>query len=155
VNVIIVRPFNHAGPRQNSSFVVSDFAKQFAEIALKRREPTIRVGNLDVGRDFTDVRDVVRAYWLLFERRSHEYVFNVGSNQPMGIREIVLQFKRISGIEARIEQETQRVRSYDVPTIVASYQRLNNATGWSPQIPFEQTLRDTYSYWLNTLKSAS
>ncbi len=154
VDVVIVRPFNHAGPRQNPAFVVSDFARQVALIALHQQEPVIHVGNVDVQRDFTDVRDVVRAYWMLFERQTDEIVFNVASNRPVQIREILTQLAAISGLDVEIRQEPDRVRAYDAPAISASYERLNKATGWVPSIPFRKTLEDVYSYWLEALRVA-
>lgn len=151
VDVVIARPFNHAGPRQNPAFVVSDFARQVALIALHLQEPVIHVGNVEVQRDFTDVRDVVRAYWALFERQSNEIVFNVASNRPVQIREILTQLVAISGLDVQIHQEQDRLRTYDAPAIRASYERLNKATGWAPTIPLRKTLEDVYAYWLETL----
>ncbi len=153
VNVIIARPFNHAGPRQSPSFVVSDFGKQFAEIAAGIRKPVIRAGNISVMRDFTDARDVVRAYWKLFERTSDDFVFNVASGRGVEIREIILMLQEISGVTVTIAQDEARLRTYDVPKVVASYERLQNATGWTPQIPFRQTLQDVYDYWARELRS--
>ncbi len=154
IDVVIVRPFNHAGPRQNPAFVVSDFARQVALIALRQQEPVIHVGNVDVQRDFTDVRDVVRAYWMLFERQTDEIVFNVASNRPVHIRDILTQLAAISGLDVEVRQEPDRVRAYDAPAISASYERLNKATGWVPSIPFRKTLEDVYSYWLEALRAA-
>ncbi|MER3525054.1 MAG: GDP-mannose 4,6-dehydratase [Ignavibacteria bacterium] len=153
VDVVIVRPFNHAGPRQNPSFVVSDFARQFARIRLGMQEPVIHVGNIDVQRDFTDVRDVVRAYWSLFNRRSDEFVFNVASNRAVPIRSILTTLEEHTGLHVQIRQERERIRPYDIPVIVASYDRLHRATGWEPAIPLEQTLRDVYDYWLAGLRA--
>ena len=151
LDAIIVRPFNHAGPRQSPSFVVSDFARQFAEIKLGKQAPVIHVGNTSVRRDFTDVRDVVRSYWQLFGRQTQDFIFNVATNRGVEIQHILSLLSEISGIAPTIVSETQRIRSYDVPLIVASYDRLHKATGWAPQIPFRQTLQDTYQYWLDTL----
>lgn len=151
VDVVIVRPFNHAGPRQNPSFVVSDFARQFARIRLGMQEPVIHAGNIDVQRDFTDVRDVVRAYWLLFDRRTDALVFNVASNRAVSIRSILTSLEEYTGLHVQIRQEANRIRPYDIPVIVASYDRLHAATGWQPAIPFQQTLKDVYNYWLAQL----
>ena len=148
VNVIIVRPFNHAGPGQSPSFVVSDFARQFAEIASGRQKPVIHVGNISVRRDFTDVRDVVKAYWLLMERESDEIIFNVASGRAVEIKQLLELLKDVSGLEVEIVQEQQRIRGYDVPVVVASYDRLQQATGWTPEIPLRKTLHDVYTYWL-------
>jgi GDP-4-dehydro-6-deoxy-D-mannose reductase len=152
VDVVIVRPFNHAGPRQSPSFVVSDFAKQFAEIALGRREPMLHVGNTSITRDFTDVRDVVRAYWNLFERKTGDSIFNVASGRGMKIHDIRLTLQEISGINVSVRQQHERMRAYDVPVITASYDRLHKATGWTPSITFRQTVEDTYNYWLDALR---
>ncbi len=149
VNVVIVRPFNHVGPRQSPSFVISDFAKQFAEIASGRRKPAIHVGNVSVRRDFTDVRDVVKAYWLLLERRSDEFIFNVASARAVEIRQLLEILKEVSGLDVKIVQDQERIRSYDIPVVVASYDRLQKATGWTPNIPLHQTLDDVYKYWLS------
>lgn len=155
VNVIVVRPFNHAGPRQSPVFVCSDFGRQFAEIALGKRAPQMSVGNIDAQRDFTDVRDVVRAYWLLFERRTDDVVFNVCSGKSRVIREIIFNFEQIIDRKVEVVSEEKRIRSYDVPVVVGSYDRLRRATGWVPEIPFEQTLRDVFTYWKQRVAAGS
>jgi GDP-4-dehydro-6-deoxy-D-mannose reductase len=147
VDVTIVRPFNHVGPRQSPVFVCSEFGKQFAEIATGMRPPVIRAGNLEARRDFTDVRDVVRAYWLLFDRRSSDIVFNVCSGRAVQIVEILSLFKEISGLNVEVVAAQERLRSYDVPLVVGNYERLHRATGWTPTIPLRQTLADVFSYW--------
>lgn len=154
VDVTIVRPFNHAGPRQNPAFVVSDFAKQFASIVLGHQEPVVHVGNISIKRDFTDVRDVVRAYWGLFSRVSDDIVFNVASCKGVEIRQIIETLQDISGVDVRVVQDRERYRPYDLSLVVASYARLENATGWTPQIPFRQTLHDAYAYWLEEIRTA-
>jgi GDP-4-dehydro-6-deoxy-D-mannose reductase len=154
VDVIIVRPFNHAGPRQNPAFVISDFAKQFAEIALGKRDPTLYVGNVSVRRDFTDVRDVVRAYWSLFDRTADEFIFNVCSGQAVEIKTILDTLQELSGLNVTIVQEAGRLRPYDIPVVVASCERLRQATGWTPTLQLRQTVSDVYAYWLETLRSA-
>jgi GDP-4-dehydro-6-deoxy-D-mannose reductase len=148
VNVTVARPFNHFGPRQSPVFVCSDFGRQFAEIAAGKRLPEIHVGNIETRRDFTDVRDVVRAYWALFERASTEAVFNVCSGKGIRIRDILSMFEEISGRKVAIVSESGRVRPYDVPIVVGSFERLRAATGWGPRIPMMQTLRDVFEYWM-------
>jgi GDP-4-dehydro-6-deoxy-D-mannose reductase len=147
VDVIVVRPFNHAGPRQSPIFVCSDFGKQLAEIALGKRAPTMKVGNIDTKRDFTDVRDVVRAYWSLFDRNSDNDVFNVCSGRAIAIREILDMLRDIAGVSVDVVREQHRVRPYDVPMVVGSYDRLKRATGWSPSIPIRKTLEDVFEDW--------
>lgn len=153
VNVVIVRPFNHAGPRQSPSFVISNFAKQFAEIASGKRKPAIHVGNVSVRRDFTDVRDVVKAYWLLLGRTSDEFIFNVASARAVEIKQLLELLKEISGLQVEIVQDQDRIRTYDIPIVVASYDRLQKATGWTPKIPLRQTLQDVYTYWLSAIST--
>lgn len=146
LHVIVARPFNHAGPRQSPIFVCSDFARQIAEVAVGKREPKIQVGRIDTQRDFTDVRDVVRAYWLLLERTVGG-VYNVCAGRPVAIREILDTLARLAGIRIDCVTEESRLRSYDIPTVYGSNEKLRQATGWNAEIPLEQTLRDTYEYW--------
>ena len=153
VDVVVVRPFNHAGPRQSPSFVVADFARQFAEIAVGIRPPVLHVGNISVRRDFTDVRDVVKAYWKLFGRKSDQTIFNVCSGHAVEIREVLTMLQETSGLQVEIVQEQKRVRSYDIAVVAASNDRLCTAAGWEPTIPLKQTVVDTYSYWLAELRA--
>lgn len=145
--VVVVRPFNHAGPRQSPLFVCSDFGKQFAEIANRKRPPQLHAGNLRAQRDFTDVRDVVKAYALLLEKNPSDFVFNVCSGTPLTIDDLLSMFQDITGLSVSIVSEEQRMRSYDVPRVTASLDRLKKATGWTPSIPIRQTLRDVFEYW--------
>jgi GDP-4-dehydro-6-deoxy-D-mannose reductase len=145
--VVVVRPFNHAGTRQNPVFVCSDFGKQFAEIVGGKRPPEIHVGNIHAQRDFTDVRDVVKAYWLLLERNTPDVVYNVCSGQPLSIEMLLSLFQEIAGVSVSVVPEQQRMRSYDVPVVRGSYDRLKKATGWMPSIPIRQTLHDVFAYW--------
>ncbi len=149
LDIIVARPFNHAGPRQSPVFVTSDFGRQFARIASKKTPASIVVGNLEAARDFTDVRDVVRAYWMLFEGNRRDPVFNVCSGRPTRILELVRMYEEISGVHVEIVTSTERLRKNDTPVIVGSFERLRLATGWLPSIPFKQTLSDVFSYWLN------
>lgn len=146
LSVIVVRPFNHVGPRQSPVFVCSDFARQVAAVAAGRRENTIRVGNIDAKRDFTDVRDVINAYWLLLEQ-SKSGVYNICSGKPIAVSEVLNALIRIAGVNVNIVPETDRLRSYDISVVYGSNEKLLNATGWTPAIPLEQTLRDVYEYW--------
>jgi GDP-4-dehydro-6-deoxy-D-mannose reductase len=147
MDIIVARPFNHAGSRQNPSFVCSEFACRFAEIASGASKPELHVGNLDARRDFTDVRDVVRAYWALFDRRSEEAVFNVCSGRAYRIGEVISLLEEIAGFNVEVISETEKTRSYDTLLFVGSNERLHRATGWSPSIAFRDTLRDVFSYW--------
>lgn len=146
LSVVVVRPFNHIGPRQSPVFVCSDFARQIAWVAAGKREGAIRVGNIQTKRDFTDVRDVVRAYWSLLNH-SKSGVYNVCSGRPVAVAEILNAFIRIANINVDILTEGDRLRSYDIPIVYGSNEKLHAATGWAPAIPLERTLRDVYEYW--------
>lgn len=155
VDVTIVRPFNHVGPRQSPVFVCSDFARQFAEISLGKRQPRMNVGNLDSRRDFTDVRDVVRAYWMLFGRRSQHRVFNVCSGSTASIREIVALLEEITGIRVELVVEESRRRPNEALLTVGSCDRLRKSTGWSTMFPLRQTLSDVFAYWKGGISGAA
>ncbi len=144
--VVVVRPFNHVGPRQSPVFVCSDFARQIAGVAAGKRERTIHVGNIQTKRDFTDVRDVVRAYWLLLDH-SKRGVYNVCSGRPVAVADILDAFIKIANIKVDIITEGNRLRTYDIPEVYGSNEKLHAATGWTPVIPLEQTLREVYEYW--------
>lgn len=147
VRVSVVRPFNHAGPRQSPVFVSSDFGRQFALIAAGESEPVLRVGNIDARRDFTDVRDVVRAYWAILTHPSVHTVFNLCSGHLVAIRDLIRVFQEVSGIQVTVQNEASRTRGGDAPMIAGSYARLHGATGWEPLIPLEKTLADVFAYW--------
>ncbi len=155
VDVIVVRPFNHAGPRQSPAFVCSDFGRQFAEFAQGRKKPELAVGNLDTRRDFTDVRDVVRAYWMLLERRVDDRIFNVCSGIPVRIHDIIDALADISGIRAEIRQDERRIRAHEAPLVLGSPARLQRATSWRPEFTLRQTLSDVFTYWTSELSHLS
>jgi GDP-4-dehydro-6-deoxy-D-mannose reductase len=147
LEVIVARPFNHAGPRQSPTFVCSEFGRRFAEFALQQKPPVLKVGDVESRRDFTDVRDVVRAYWMLFERSGEEHVFNVCSGMAHSIREVIAVYSEISGITPDVVIDAAKVRPYGSPVLVGSNQRLRRATGWIPEIPLRTTLQDVFRYW--------
>jgi GDP-4-dehydro-6-deoxy-D-mannose reductase len=145
--VVRTRGFNHTGPRRGEVFVTSSFAKQIAEIEKKKREPVIRVGNLDSQRDFSDVRDIVHAYWLSLEKGEPGEVYNIGSGFTRTMREVLDTLLSISRVDVRVEVDPKRLRPSDVPILLADASKFSRLTGWKPQIPFEQTLRDLLEYW--------
>jgi len=147
LDTIRVRPFNHIGPRQGLGFVVPDFASQIARIEAGRQPPLLRVGNLQARRDFTDVRDVVRAYHLLIEHGRSGEVYNVGSGQAHAIQEVVDFLLAHSRVPIQIEADPARMRPSDIPLVICDYRRLNACTGWTPTIPFEQSLSDVLEDW--------
>lgn len=147
LKVIRTRAFNHEGPRRTEVFVTSDFSKQVAEIEKGKKEPIIYVGNLEAVRDFTDVRDVVRAYWLATEKCKPGEVYNIGSGRGLKIQEVLDMLLQMSRIKITVKQDPKRLRPSDVPVLICDATKFRRATGWKPQIPFEKTLRDLLNYW--------
>jgi len=144
--VVVTRAFNHTGPRRGEVFATSTFAKQIAEIE-KGREPVIYVGNLDAERDFTDVRDMVRAYWLIANNGKWGSVYNACSGKAVGIGTMLDMLLDKSRMKIEIRQDESRMRPSDVPLLLGDCNKLKKATGWKPEIPFDQTLLDLLNYW--------
>ncbi len=145
--IIRIRPFNHVGPRQGTGFVLADFAKQIAEIEKGKQEPLIKVGNMEAKRDFTDVRDMVKAYPLVLEQGTPGEVYNAGSGNTHKIQEIMDLLISFSQVHITLESDPSKFRPIDVPEIVADNTKITELTGWKPEIPFEQTIKDTLDYW--------
>ncbi len=145
--VIRMRPFNHVGPGQSARFVLPAFASQVAEIESRQKDGHMRVGNLEPARDFTDVRDVVRAYHLALLRGTPGDVYNVASGTPRTIQSIVDQLLTLASVDIHIQIDPERYRPADVPVIYGSFEKLRQDTGWTPEIPFEQTVRDVLEEW--------
>lgn len=141
------RTFNHTGPRRGHVFVTSNFAKQVAEIEEGLREPVIHVGNLEAKRDFTDVRDAVRAYWLALEKGVPGEVYNVSSDRTIRIRDMLDMLLSMSKLKIRVEVDPARLRPSDVEILYGDSSKFRAQTGWAPTIPFEQTMRDLLNYW--------
>ncbi len=153
MEMMSVRAFNHIGPNQSPMFVVADFCKQAAEIEAGLREPVIYVGNLSARRDFTDVRDVVRAYSMLMEKGMPGETYNVGSGHAVEIQEILDKILALAKTEIRVEVDPQKFRPVDVPIVEADTRKLQACTGWERRIPLEQTLEETLDYWrANTVR---
>ena len=146
-DVVRTRGFNHTGPRRPAIFVCSDFAKQIVDIGRGVRESVIRVGNLDARRDFTDVRDIVRGYWLALEKGKSGEVYNLCSGTSYRIREVLDMLLSLAGVKADVRQEAARMRPSDVPHLEGANEKFRADTGWQPEIPFEQTLRDLLDFW--------
>jgi GDP-4-dehydro-6-deoxy-D-mannose reductase len=147
LEIIRTRGFNHTGPRRGEVFICSNFAKQIVEIEKKKREPNIYVGNLEAKRDFTDVRDMARAYWLSLEKGEAGEVYNLGTGKTYSIKEILDMLLSISGVDVKIEVDPDRLRPSDVPVLLSDSSKFRQLTGWEPQIPFDQSLRDLLEYW--------
>jgi len=146
-SVITVRPFNHAGPGQSENFVLSSIAKQFVDIETGRKSPALTLGNVHVRRDFTDVRDVVRAYWLLLSKNVGSGPYNVCSGSATSIAEIIEKFQQITGISVAIESSPARTRSGETEQIKGDPDKIFRATGWRAEIEMETTLHDLLEFW--------
>ena len=144
--IVRVRPFNHTGPGQSPRFVVPAFASQIARVEAGLQEP-LKVGNLDVSRDFTDVRDIVRAYHLAATQGKPGEVYNLASGKPRSVRGLLETLLSYARVEIKVERDPDRYRPVDVPVVYGSAEKFHRLTGWAPQIPFEQTLRDVLEYW--------
>ena len=147
IPVFIVRPFNHAGPRQSPAYVTSSFARQIAEIEAGRSAPVLRVGNLDARRDITDVRDTVRAYRLVVERGQPGRPYNVCSGKAYKVRDLLDALVGQSRASIDIEVDPARLRPIDNPVIAGDRSRIGAETGWMPEISIERTLDDLLNYW--------
>ena len=144
---IRTRGFNHTGPRRGEVFVTSNFASQLARIEAGLREPEIKVGNLDAVRDFTDVRDMVRAYWLAVTKATPGEVYNIASGSGITIRELLDRLIALCDVPVKVVTDPTRLRPSDVEILLGDNSKFCNETGWQPEIPFEQTLSDTLDYW--------
>jgi GDP-4-dehydro-6-deoxy-D-mannose reductase len=146
-HVVRTRAFNHTGPGQSDAYVVSSFARQIAEAEAKgRTEMELVTGNLKPRRDFTDVRDVVRAYWLALER-AEPGPYNVCRGSSSVIGDILAALSRESRVEIRQRTDPNLLREHEVMEIRGSHDKLTAATGWQPEIPLERTLADTLDWW--------
>jgi GDP-4-dehydro-6-deoxy-D-mannose reductase len=154
LHVVRVRPFNHIGPRQRVGFVAPDFASQIAAAELGLHPPTLEVGNLAARRDFSDVRDVVRAYVLLMTQGESGQVYNVGAGESHSVQELLDALLAMSRVSIEVRQDPNRMRPADVPDIVCDATRIQESTGWQPAISFEQSLQDILEYWRQEKEAA-
>lgn len=145
--IVMARPFNHIGPGQDPRFAVSDFARQITEIRLGRREPVIATGDIDVTRDFTDVRDVVRAYRLLLGSGKNGEIYNVCSGNEYSLRKLITRMCELAGVEVTVKQDPARFRPAEQRRMYGSYARLRGDTGWAPEYALDETLKDVLEYW--------
>ena len=147
IEVIVSRPFNHTGPRQKPAFLAPTVARQIAMIERGLLEPVLKVGNLVPSRDVMDVRDAVRAYAAIMKSGTPGTIYNVASGVGRPVRTIVEALVARSRVPVRIEQDPSRFRPSDVPVFVGSSRRLQQATGWRPEISFEKMIDDLLDYW--------
>jgi GDP-4-dehydro-6-deoxy-D-mannose reductase len=148
IRIIRTRAFNHEGPRRGEVFVVSNFAKQIADIEKERQRPVLTVGNLDAIRDFTDVRDIGRGYWVATEQCKPGDVYNLCSGKGYTIKDVLSMLLALSTRrDIKVETDPLRLRPSDVPVLIGDGAKFRDATGWRPTIPFEQTVKDSLDYW--------
>jgi GDP-4-dehydro-6-deoxy-D-mannose reductase len=151
MRVVRMRPFNHAGPGQSDDYVVGTLTRQVAEAeAAGHEEAVIRTGNPDSARDFTDVRDVARAYALAASLDGG--AFNVASGRAVTVRDLIELVRSAARLPVRHEVDPTRVRAHDVPEVRGSAERLQEVTGWRPEIPLEQTVADALHHWRQRLR---
>lgn len=150
--VIEARPFNHIGPRQAPGFVVPDFAGQLAAIRLGKQAPVVSVGNLDAERDFTDVRDVAAAYLKLAERGAPGEAYVICSGHAVSIRSMLDTLIDLAGVEVEVRHDPARMKPADTPCLYGSYAKIEDATGWRPEIPLRQSLADALADWETRLQ---
>ena len=149
-NVVMARPFNHAGPRQSSSYVLSALARQVAEVEAGIK-PRVEVGNLDIVRDFTDVRDVVRGYRLLAEKGSAGEIYNLGTGRGTKLSDALNTLANHAGRPVEVFVDPARLRPVDQPLLIADPSKLRHATGWEPRLSIEQSLSDMLEDWRTTI----
>ena len=147
LDVLVTRPFNHTGPRQQAAYVAPGVARQVARIERGLQPPAVQVGHLETRRDLTDVRDVVRAYVALMEHGTSGEIYNVASGVAHRIGDIVERLVGAAAVPVRVEVDASRLRAVDNPMLVGDASKLRRTTGWAPQIRFEQMLADLLAYW--------
>jgi GDP-4-dehydro-6-deoxy-D-mannose reductase len=147
LRVIRLRPFNHIGPYQSESFVVSEFAKQIALAEKGKAEPSLKVGNLDAERDFTDVRDMVRAYELAIRKCEAGECYNISSQKAHKISALLDMLLSHSKARIQVETDPTKYRPLEIPRLLGNSVKFRKATGWMPDIPIEKTVTDVLNYW--------
>ena len=149
MDIVRTRGFNHTGPRRGPVFVCSDFAKQIVDIERGVRKPVMYVGNLEAMRDFTDVRDTVKGYWLALEKGKAGEAYNICREKSWKIQDILDLLLGMTQAKIEVKLDKTRLRPSDVPILKGDCSKFRKDTGWTPEIPFEQTLEDILDYWRN------
>jgi len=147
MKIVRIRAFNHTGPRRGEVFAESSFAKQIVEIEKGIKKPVILVGNLEAKRDYTDVRDMVRGYYLAVEKGEPGEVYNICSGKTIAIRKVLETLLSLSRVKVKVNQDPTRMRPSDVPILLGDNSKFSKQTGWKPKIPFEKTMKDLLNYW--------
>ncbi len=151
LSIVRVRPFNHIGPRQAPVFVIASFASQIAQCEAKGGG-TIKVGNLNASRDFTDARDMVKAYILALDKGELGDVYNLGSGHAVKISEVLKLMLKMAKVKIQIKVDKTRLHSHDIKVIYCDFSKFKSKTGWTPNIPLKTTLSDTIDYERQKLK---
>jgi GDP-4-dehydro-6-deoxy-D-mannose reductase len=154
MKTVRTRGFNHTGPRRGDVFVSSNFAKQIAAIEAGRQQPVIRVGNLDAVRDFTDVRDMVRAYYLLLTNGEPGEVYNIGTGKARSIQQLLDCLLDLTDAPIEVHVDPARFRQVEVPIIACDASKLRARTGWKPEYTFEETLATILDDWRERVRTA-
>lgn len=147
MKIIRTRGFNHTGPRRGDVFAESTFARQIAEIEAGKREPIVYVGNLDAIRDYTDVRDMVRAYYLAVQKCNPGEVYNIATGTGWKIKDVLDLLLSMSKSKIQIKEDKERIRPSDVAVLIGDATKFKKHTGWKPSVPFEKTMKDLLNYW--------
>jgi GDP-4-dehydro-6-deoxy-D-mannose reductase len=148
MHVVMARPFNHIGPHQSERFAVADFARQIAEIKCGTRVPVVVAGDIDVTRDFTDVRDVVMAYFALLANGVAGEVYNVCSGREHTLRDLILLLAERAGVSVRIEQDVSRLRQSEQRRMRGDPSKIKSATKWEARIPIAESVSAMLDYWI-------
>jgi len=147
MDIIRLRPFNHSGERQAPFFVLPTFAKQIAEIEKGIQPPIMKVGNLDAIRDFTDVKDMVRAYVMALEKGKAGEIYNLGSGTGIKIQDLLDTLLSKATCDIKVESDPERMKPSDVPILIADSTKFNKECGWKAEIPFTETVDRVLHYW--------
>lgn len=151
--IIRVRPFNHIGPRQAPDYVIARFAREIARMEAGLAPPVLQVGNMSAKRDFTDVRDVARAYWLALEKGAPGAVYVIGSGTARSIDEMLQVMLKLAHVDIRMETDPALLRPGDLPVLQSDPRAFQEQTGWHAAISLEQTLEDTLNYWRDQVRA--
>jgi GDP-4-dehydro-6-deoxy-D-mannose reductase len=147
MDIRLARPYNHVGPGQSDAFAVAGFARQIAAIRAGRREPVVDVGDVDVTRDFTDVRDVVQAYFGLLLRGRTGETYNICSGAERSVRDLLLRMARLAGVEVAIREDPARTRKAEQRRVRGDPGKIRRDTGWTATTPLDESLRALLAYW--------
>lgn len=147
MDIVMARPFNHTGPRQQPIFVIPDFAHRIALMENKTMDPVLMVGNLDAIRDFSDVRDVVEGYFCLITKGKRGKAYNIGSGKGFSIREILKKLLEMSSVDIEVVMDQNRLRPSDTPILICDNTKIKTQVGWQPRIQLDKTLSDVLEYF--------